>query len=123
MAAELRLEAGPSGKLPARLRMLWQHGDQLFRVVIILAALSVFVLVFMMGYELWRNSALSRQAFGWSFLWTSNWDPALHKVFGALPFIQGTLVTSLVALLIAVPVGLGIATFLVEVSPSWLRQP
>jgi phosphate transport system permease protein len=56
-------------------------------------------------------------------LFTSNWDPALNRVFGALPFIQGTLVTSLMALLIAVPVGLGIAVFLAELSPGWLRQP
>ena len=123
MAAESRIEPGPSGKLPTRLTLLWQHGDQLFRAVVILAALSVLALVLVMGYELWRNSELSRQAFGWSFLWTSNWDPALDRVFGALPFIQGTLVTSLVALVIAIPVGLGIAIFLAELSPNWLRQP
>jgi phosphate transport system permease protein len=81
------------------------------------------LLVFAIGYELWRNSALARQAFGISFLYSARWDPALDQVFGALPFILGTLVTSLIAILIALPVGLGVAIFLSELSPGWLRQP
>jgi phosphate transport system permease protein len=85
--------------------------------------LSVLVLVGTLGYELWANSGMSRAAFGWRFLITSEWDPALERVFGALPFIQGTLVTSAVALLIAVPVSLGVAIFLAELAPEWLRQP
>src|SRR6266540_3901488 len=108
MAVDTRIVPSPRSKLTSRAALLWQHGDRLFRVIVILAALSVLALVVMMGYELWRNSALSRQAFGLPFLWTSNWDPALERSFGALPFIQGTLVTALLALLFAVPVGLGI---------------
>jgi phosphate transport system permease protein len=72
---------------------------------------------------LWRNSTLSRQAFGWAFLFTARWDPALDQVFGAWPFIQGTLVTTAVALLIAVPLSLGVGIFLAELAPDWLRQP
>jgi phosphate transport system permease protein len=102
---------------------IWQHGDWLFKIVITLAAVSVIALVAAIGYELWVNSALSRARFGLSFLVTSNWDPALDQSFGALPFIQGTLITSLLALLIAMPVGLGIAIYLAELSPGWLRQP
>jgi phosphate transport system permease protein len=81
------------------------------------------LLVFGIGFELWRNSALARQAFGIPFIYTSRWDPAIDKTFGALPFILGTLGTSLQAILIAVPVGLGVAIFLSELSPTWLRQP
>src|SRR5215216_2454876 len=118
MAVDTRIVPGPRSKPASRAALLWQHGDRLFRLIVILAALSVLALVLMMGYELWRNSALSRQAFGGSYLWTSNWDPALERSFGALPFIQGTLVTAVVALFFDVPIGLGIAIFLAEVSPS-----
>ncbi len=107
----------------ARLVDFWEHGDRLYRAIIALAAISLAGLVLAIGYELWRNSALSRQAFGWKFLITTEWDPALERVFGALPFISGTLITSFIALLIAVPVGLGVAVFLAELSPNWLRQP
>ncbi len=107
----------------ARFAAFWQHGDQLFKTVIVLAAVSVLALVAAIGYELWVNSALSRAKFGWAFLYTANWDPALDQSFGALPYIQGTLVTSFIALLIAVPVGLGVAIYLAELSPHWLRQP
>ncbi len=60
--------------------------------------------------------------FGWSFLWSSDWD-AVQKKFGALVPIYGTLVTALIAMLIAVPVSLGIAIFLTEISPPWMRTP
>jgi phosphate transport system permease protein len=101
----------------------WEHGDRLFRAVIALAGSAVIVLVLTIGYELWRNSQLARQTFGLSFLTNTSWDPALDQVFGAFPFIQGTLVTSLLALLIAVPIGIGIAVFLAELAPTWLRLP
>jgi phosphate transport system permease protein len=61
------------------------------------------------------------QKFGWSFLVTNNWDP-VAKSFGVLPFVFGTLTTSLLALLIAGPVGVGSALFLTEVSPAWVRR-
>ncbi len=91
--------------------------------LLVLAALALLALVVGIGYELWQNSALSRQAFGWKFLWTTAWDPALDQDFGALPFIMGTLVTSLVALLVAIPLGVGSAIFLAELAPDWLSQP
>ncbi len=102
---------------------IWRHGDPLFWGIIFLSGLLVILLVIAIGYELWQNSALSRQAFGLAFLTTSQWDPTLKQIFGALPFIQGTLVTSFVALIFAVPIGVGTAIFLAELAPDWLRNP
>jgi phosphate transport system permease protein len=101
----------------------WGHGDRLYQVLLVVSALLLLALVLGIGYELWQNSALSRQRFGWSFLWTTAWDPALTKTFGALPFIAGTLVTSIVALLVAIPLGMGAAIFLAELAPDWLAGP
>lgn len=119
-----RTASGPIG-VPywSKLKYQWRHGDRLFQVLTVLASLSVLSLVAAVGYELWSNSGLSRHAFGWAFIITSRWDPALDRTFGALPFIQGTLVTSLVALIIAVPTSLGVGIFLSEIAPERLRQP
>jgi phosphate transport system permease protein len=105
------------------LRSLWSHGDRLFRALLLTAALAVLILVSAIGYELWRNSALARATFGWGFLTSARWDPALSKTFGALPFIEGTLVTSAVALIVAVPLSVGVGIFLAELAPGWLRSP
>ncbi len=105
------------------LRRWWQHGDRLYQVLLVVAALLLLTLVLAIGYELWQNSALARKQFGWQFLWTTAWDPALTKTFGALPFIMGTLVTSVVALLVAIPLGIGTAVFLAELAPDWLAGP
>jgi phosphate transport system permease protein len=66
-----------------------------------------------------RAALPSIKAFGWSFLYTSTWDPVVEH-FGALPLIYGTIVSSLLALLIAVPLGIGAAVFLTELAPSWI---
>lgn len=100
----------------------FQHGDLLFRGATILAGLVVVLFAVGIGFELWQNSALPREKFGFGFLVTGNWDPVVED-FGVLPFVYGTLLTSLVALVVAVPVGLGIAIFLSELSPDWLRHP
>jgi phosphate transport system permease protein len=113
----------PTPPILARLRQTWQHGDWLYRLLILTASLLVLLLVLGIAYELWQNSALSRAKFGWSFIYTSDWDPALTLTFGALPFILGTLVTSAIALLAAVPLGLGTAIFLAELAPDWIKQP
>lgn len=112
----------PSPYRPGFPRFL-RHGDLLYRLLLGLAAVAVISLVAAVGITLWRSSALSRQAFGWGFLFASDWDPALTNTFGALPFIFGTLVTSVLALLIAIPLGTGAAIFLAELSPAWLRRP
>ena len=87
-----------------------------------LFALFVFALVFLMGYEMVRGSELSLKQFGWKFLSTSTWDPVAEN-YGALPFIFGTLVSSLLALLIALPLSIGVAIFLSELAPRWLERP
>ncbi len=120
MAFDKRIKV--PGSIWAQLKYQWRHGDWLFQILTILASLSVLSLVSAIGYELWRNSALSRQAFGLMFIITSRWDPALDRIFGALPFIQGTVITSLVALFIAVPTSLGVGIFLSEIAPEKLRQ-
>lgn len=119
----IKVNSIPPSHPLSRLRQFMQHGDRLYRFLLIVAVLVVLVLVFGIGAELWNNSALSRQAFGWKFLITSTWDPALNYTFGALPFILGTLITSFLALLVAIPLGLGTAIFLAELAPDWLRGP
>ncbi|MGE5073450.1 MAG: phosphate ABC transporter permease subunit PstC [Anaerolineae bacterium] len=124
LRSEVALKKTRSATSPTEhLRHWWQHGDRLYQALLILAALVVLVLVLAIGWELWQNSALSRQKFGWQFLIRSAWDPALKQDFGALPFIMGTLVTSVVALLLAIPLGVGAAVFLAELAPDWLSRP
>jgi phosphate transport system permease protein len=107
--------AGPvtgSRSFLARLR----EGDEIARLVTFLFAATVVLITIMLVYELWANSALPRHKFGFHFFVTSVWDPIMDE-FGALPFIYGTLVTSAVALIIAVPLGIGAAIFLAELAP------
>ncbi len=99
-----------------------RHGDVIFRALPVLAALLILVTFLSIGYELWQNTPLAREKFGLGFLTSDEWDPVQQK-FGALPTIYGTLQTSVLALLFALPLGLGIAIFLAELSPSWLRTP
>jgi len=82
----------------------------------------VILLVAGIGIELSRQSALSIRKFGFSFWTSSTWDPVSGE-FGALPFIWGTLYSSLIALVLAAPIALGIAIFINEISPRALRQP
>ena len=97
-------------------------GDRLFQWLTLFMAFSVFVLIALIGIELFSGSMPSIRAFGWHFLVSSTWDP-VNEVFGALPYIFGTLVTSVIALLIAVPISVATAVFLTELAPLWLRQP
>src|SRR5256885_3667450 len=85
-------------------------------------ALAVVVLVVLTGWQLWRGSSLVIKKFGFHFLVTSTWDPVAEQ-FGTLPFIYGTLVSSVIALVIAVPLGIATAVYLTELAPLWLRQP
>ncbi len=99
-----------------------RHGDVVYNALTIGASLLILLTVGAIGWELWQNSALPRAQFGLSFLTGMDWDP-VNQIFGALPFLLGTLQTSLLALIIAVPVGLGIAIFLSELAPSSISQP
>lgn len=96
-------------------------GDRVFKWLTLLMALSVFLLIVLIGYELAHGSRLALKKFGWSFLGSSEWDPVSEQ-FGALPFIFGTLVSSLIALVIAVPLSIATAVYLTEIAPRWLRQ-
>src|ERR1041385_5078242 len=97
-------------------------GDKAFEWVTLAMALTVVVLIILIGWQLWRGSTLAIQKFGVGFLVTSTWDPVAEE-FGALPFIYGTLISSLIALVIAVPLGIATAAYLTELAPLWIRQP
>jgi len=96
--------------------------DRVFRITTGMFAAIVLLLVIGIGFELWRQSMLSIAKFGFRF-WTGRvWDPVSGE-FGALPFIWGTLYSSLLALILSTPIALGIAIFISELSPGRLRQP
>lgn len=107
-----------SPKSPAQSKSATRQGlgDGIFKGVTLCFALSILVIAIAIAWQLWHNSALSRHAFGWSFLSKQVWDPVAED-FGALPFVYGTVVSSLLALMIAVPLGLGVAIFLAELAP------
>lgn len=95
----------------ARLRT----GDEIAHIITLIFALLVVGITALLVYQLWIQSLLSRHKFGWRFFVSSTWNP-LSGQFGALPFLYGTVVTSAIALCVAVPLGLGTAIFLSEFS-------
>ncbi|MDG0026510.1 phosphate ABC transporter permease PstC [Trinickia sp. Y13] len=99
-----------------------QLGDFIFGNLARLAAIVTLVLLGGIIVSLIVESLPTIQKFGMRFLWTSDWDPP-SDVYGALVPIYGTIATSIIALIIAVPVSFGIALFLTELSPVWLRRP
>jgi len=142
MEEERKIIDGPSlnphpGPLPEReetkkLKLssrLWQRlsptgntGDAIFRVTMFAVALVVVLIVVGMIFALASHSTLSIRQFGLRFITGREWDPVKGE-FGALAFIYGTIVSSLIALLISVPLSLGIAIFLVEQAPHYLARP
>src|SRR5690625_4604600 len=96
--------------------------DFLFKNITRTLAVFVFLLLLAIIVALFYESRDAISAFGLSFLWTNEWDPVNHR-YGALVPVVGTLLTSLIALLIAVPASFGIAMFLTELAPVWLRRP
>jgi len=99
-----------------------RFADASFATLMLLCACTIFVIVLFILWILIRNSHLSLSAFGWKFFTREAWDPVSGD-FGALPFIYGTLMTSFLALLMAVPLALGVAIFLTELCPRPLRAP
>lgn len=97
-------------------------GDSLFKMLTQFFAFMILLLIAVMAYEMYANSRLSIEQFGWKFFINSVWDPVQEK-YGALPFIYGTLVSSVIALVIALPLSLGIAITLSEMTPPWLEKP
>jgi phosphate transport system permease protein len=113
--ATTAIKARPSGRAQSFQQRL-RSGDDLAYLLTFAAALTILAITALLVYELYLNSALSRHKFGWAFLFTRTWDPAGEQ-FGALPFIYGTVVTSALALLIGIPLGVGAAIFLAELAP------
>jgi phosphate transport system permease protein len=98
------------------------RGDRMFGVVVLLAAACVPLLLIGIVVLLLLDALPAIQQFGFGFLVTSDWDPVAEK-FGAAAYIFGTVVTSLIAVLIAGPVGVACAVFVAEYAPKWLREP
>lgn len=99
-----------------------QLADTVFYALVLFCALAILAVVGLVLYELVSKSQLSWHAFGFKFFLGQNWDP-VNDQFGALPFIYGTVVSSLLALVLAVPLAIGVAVFTTEMSPRWLRGP
>jgi phosphate transport system permease protein len=91
-------------------------GDRIAHLITLLFAFSVMLVTALLVWKVWQACGLSREKFGFGFLKGTDWDPVAEN-FGALPFVYGTLVTSIVALIIAVPLGVGAAIFLAELAP------
>src|ERR1700733_49443 len=96
--------------------------DGIFHFAMLACGLCVLALVAVILYELLKGSRLSWHAFGLKFFFRSEWDP-VNEQFGALPFVYGTLVSSFLALLLAVPLAIGVAVFITEMCPRWLKGP
>jgi phosphate transport system permease protein len=99
-----------------------ETGDRIFKFLMLLCGLAVLATLGLIVYQLVARSGLSWHAFGFKFFVGRDWDPVNEK-FGALPFIYGTLVSSFLALLIAVPLSVGVAVFTTEMCPVMLRGP
>jgi phosphate transport system permease protein len=111
----------PTGRAPANRRAPaliqgLRSGDTFAHLITLLCAASVLLLSIALVYELYTNSTTAQHKFGLRFLTGRTWDPVSGE-FGALPFVFGTLVTSALALLMAVPLGVGAAIFLSELAP------
>ena len=122
----LPIEGVPSGR--AAIESRWQsllgkdRSDRIYRRVLTGFALALPFLILVILGVLFVRALPALRRFGPSFLWTSTWDP-VAEIYGAAPMIVGTLLSSVVALLIAVPLALSVAIFLTEFAPRWLRQP
>jgi phosphate transport system permease protein len=92
-------------------------GDEVAYLVTLVFAASILLVTVLMVWQLWIHSSPAREKFGFSFLTSRLWNPVTDQ-FGALPFIYGTVVTSFLALLIAVPLGVGTAIYLSELAPT-----
>ena len=118
---EIPMPTSGRGSTPPRVHpSKWK--DTAFEWLTRFFAFFVFSLLAAILVTLVLGSTLTLQKYGISFIWTEDWDPVREK-FGALVPIYGTLVTSLIAMVIGVPVSFGIALFLTELSPAWLKRP
>lgn len=123
MQPENTAPASPGPETPSPGPSRWQRyvrrlrsGDEVTHLATMGFAFLIILITSALVYVLYRDSALSRHQFGWHFVISKEWDPVTQD-FGALPFVYGTLVTSILALLLATPAGLGAAIFLAEMAP------
>jgi phosphate transport system permease protein len=107
---------------PKSTRKSGRIDETIFRAGTGVFGLLLIAIVVAIGIELVRQSQLSIKEFGWRFWMTDTWDPVRGE-FGARPFIWGTLYSSVLALMLAAPIALGIAIFISELCPDWLRRP
>lgn len=120
----VRTDLRPAPEEPKSVRRSWHlSGDFLFHkaavFAAVLAAAALFATVIAITYDSWT----AIQTFGvWGFLKSSEWNPVTQS-FGAFPFIVGTLVSSAIAMVLGVPVSFGIAVFIAEVAPTWIKRP
>ncbi len=118
-------EQAVAGQSQAQVDTLIKAGDsrvadRAFYYAMLACALSVIAIVGLIVYELITKSGLSWHAFGLKFFFRSEWDP-VNDQYGALPFVYGTIVSSALALIIAVPLAIGVAVYITEMAPRWLR--
>ena len=106
---------------PVARRRPWAHADSAYQGLLGACALFVFLVAALIVYESSRGAQLSLRTFGWQFFVSTTWDPVAEK-FGALPYVYGTLVTSAIAMLLAVPLGIGAAVFLSELAPPRIGE-
>jgi phosphate transport system permease protein len=99
-----------------------RHGDRIYKALTLLAAISIFSIILWIAAELALSSRESIHHFGLKFVTGSDWDET-NDTYQILPFIFGTLYSSVIALVLAVPVSIGAAIFLSEMAPRWLRTP
>ncbi|HUE92433.1 phosphate ABC transporter permease subunit PstC [Pseudomonas sp.] len=97
-------------------------GDWVFRNIVAIAGWFVLITLALAAFSMYWGGREAFGEFGWGFLTSTEWDPVQEK-YGAAVAIYGTLVTTAIAMIIAVPVSFGIALFLTEVAPAWIRQP
>src|SRR5690348_12209240 len=116
--------ATPAAVIRPRSKTIYDRlrgGDELAYAITLLFAASVLIVTVLLAYELWVHSSAARAKFGFGFLTARLWNPVSDE-FGALPFIYGTVITSVLALLISVPLGLGAAIFLSELATAKLSN-
>jgi phosphate transport system permease protein len=112
----------PESPMRIRLKPPSRAADGIFYAVVLICSLALAAVVALIVYELVIHSQITLRQFGVRFFAGTNWDPVSGD-FGALPFIYGTLVSSAVALVLAIPLGVGVAVFTTEMCPRPLRAP
>lgn len=117
------INAGPASEEPKAAAKSWRiSGDSVFHGAAVFAAFVAATTLFGTVIAIAYDSRLSIHTFGiWNFLKSSEWDPVTQK-FGAFPFIMGTLISSAIALILAVPISFGIAVFIAEIAPASIKR-